>query len=204
MKKSTVILDIDGILADYRLGLLLWINTHYPQYRETCYRHLSRIDTWINHKSMNVSFREWLDILERFRMSGGKLTIPEFPGAKLLLEFCKQEKYRIVLVTSRPFDIYSTIYKDTLEWLEQRKFNYSMILFSKSKADIIYKLRLVDDIAFTVDDELSHALQYSELGLKSYWVNHYKTEIYEKPRTLIEVYNLQSIIANEVYDEIKK
>ena len=66
---------------------------------------------------MGISFREWLDILERFRMSGGKLLIPEFPGARELIKYCKEEGHRIVLVTSRPFDIYSSIYRDTLEWL---------------------------------------------------------------------------------------
>ena len=31
MNKDTVVLDIDGVLADYRLGLLYWIRQSYPE-----------------------------------------------------------------------------------------------------------------------------------------------------------------------------
>lgn len=202
--KNVVIVDIDGVLADYRLGLLWWINTHYPELRETCYKHLSVINTWINHKSMGISYREWLDILERFRHSGGKLTIPEFPGAKNLMDFLEEKKYRAVLVTSRPFDIYSNIYKDTLEWLKEKHFKYHLLLFSKSKSDVIYKLRLVDDVVFTIDDEVQHVQQYVDLGLKSYWLNHYGAKLDHYPEHLIQVSNLNEILEKEKKDETIK
>lgn len=202
--KNTAIVDIDGVLADYRLGLLWWINTHYPNLRDICYRHLSRIDTWINHESMGISFREWLDILERFRMSGGKLLIPECPGASDFLKYLKDRGVKVVLVTSRPFDIYSNIYKDTVEWLVEKQFHYHLLLFSKSKADIIYKLRLTDEILFTVDDELGHIKQYVELGLKSYWLNHYKASCNIVSPDLITISNLGELIAKEEENDQEK
>lgn len=171
--KNTVILDIDGVVSDYRLGLLWWINLNYPEMRSKCYEHLYRIDTWIDHKSMGVPYREWLDILEKFNLTGGHLLIPEFPGAKMLLNYCKALEYRVVFVTSRPFDIYSNLYKDTIEWLKEKELHYHLLLFSKSKADVVYKLRLLDDVVFAVDDEINHVTQYVELGLKTYWLNHY-------------------------------
>ena len=71
-----VLLDIDGVLADYRLGLLWWVNTNYPDLRTKCYEHLYSHGTWINDETMGVSYRTWLDILENFRLSGGKQSIP--------------------------------------------------------------------------------------------------------------------------------
>lgn len=173
MKQDMVIVDIDGVIADYRLGLLWWINTHYPDMREICYHHLNRVDTWIDADSMGVSFRQWLEILENFRMSGGKKLIPVFPGARQLFDLLDKRKKEVVLLTSRPIDIYSNIYRDTVEWLRDNFFPHHLLLWSKDKADIVFKLRLTDRVAFAVDDEYGHCLKYAKLGLKTYWLDHY-------------------------------
>jgi phosphoglycolate phosphatase-like HAD superfamily hydrolase len=111
MKKDTIIIDIDGILADYRTGLLYWIRQSWPSLAAKANEHLKVSDTWIDAKTMGVPYREWLGVLEMFRMSGGKQTLPLFEGVNDLVFWCMENQLKIVLLTSRPIDIYSNIYR---------------------------------------------------------------------------------------------
>lgn len=198
MKPNKAIVDIDGVVADYRLGLLWWVNTNYPRLRDICYHHLNRKDTWIDHNSMNVPYRVWLDILEKFRMSGGKMLIPTFPGAGEFFEFLQQRDLDVILLTSRPIDIYSNIYRDTVEWLQEKGFKYQLLLWSKSKADIVHKLRFTDEVVFAVDDEYGHCLQYADLGMRTYWLDHYqKAGSQQEHPNIVVVHTLNDIIKQE-------
>lgn len=172
--KNTVVVDIDGVLADYRLGLLYWIRQSVPELSAQANQHIQRKDTWIDYDTMKVPFRKWLDVLEMFRMSGGKQSIPVYEGAHELLHYCRQAGYEIVLLTSRPIDIYSNIYRDTVEWLRNNHLEYDMLLWSKSKAEMVYKMRLTDKVLFAVDDEIKHIEDYDRLGIHTVWIDLYK------------------------------
>ncbi len=172
-KQHVVIIDIDGVLADYRLGLLYWMRQSCPHLAQKVNEHLKREDTWIDAKSLGISYIEFLRVLEMFRMSGGKQSIPLFDGAKELLHYCQKQEYEIVLLTSRPIDIYSNIYRDTVEWLRNNELPYHMLLWSKNKSEMVYKMRLTEKIVFAIDDELSHVKDYDALGVVSYWIDLY-------------------------------
>lgn len=171
--KNIVIIDIDGILADYRLGLLYWIRQSWPSLAAKANEHLKVSDTWINAKTMGVPYKEWLSALEMFRMSGGKQSLPLFEGAKDLIYWCMEHKYEIVLLTSRPIDIYSNIYRDTIEWLRNNSIHHHLLLWSKDKAEIVHKLRLTDKIVFAIDDELKHIESYEDLEIETLWIDLY-------------------------------
>lgn len=174
MKKDTVILDIDGVLADYRTGLLQWINKNLPELQKLTEHHLGRNDTWVDYKSMGISYREWLQVLETFRMSRGKVFIPTFDWADTFTQVMRAEGYFIVLLTSRPIDIYSNIYLDTVQWLQKNNLDYDLLLWCRNKSEMIFRNGLIDRTLFAVDDELRHIQEYSALGMKTYWIDHYK------------------------------
>lgn len=174
MKKTTVIIDIDGCLADYRLGLLYWIRQSVPEFSHMANKHLKVEDTWIDADSMNMTYEKWLDVLERFRMSGGKRSIPVFPGAKELLTVCREKGLEIVLLTSRPIDICSNIYGDTLQWLQDNQLPFDILHWSRSKAELVHKMRLHKKTLFALDDEIKHIQDYYRLGLPVVHIDLYK------------------------------
>lgn len=174
--KNVLVIDIDGVLADYRLGLLYWIRQSCPELSQAANKHIQRTDTWIDAESMGVSYRKWLDVLEMFRMSGGKQSIPVFEGAKYVLGGAKLKGWEVVLLTSRPIDIYSNIYRDTVEWLRNNHLPYDVLLWSKSKAEMIYKMRLTDKIIYAIDDEWRHIEDYDKLGIPTIWIDLYNTK----------------------------
>jgi len=175
--KNVAIIDIDGVLADYRKGLLEWMLSYRFAHplseglKDTIRYHLNREDTWIDHEAMNMSFVAWLEVLEQFRMSGGKIDLPLFEGARELIYTCRNYGMEVVLLTSRPVDIYHTIYRDTLLWLKKNQLPYNSLLWSKDKAEMIFRMRLSDKTLFTVDDQYSHVLPYSKLHIRSFWID---------------------------------
>ena len=174
--KNVIVIDIDGVLADYRLGLLYWIRQSCPSLASYANYHLGRQDTWIDHETMKIPYRKWLDTLEMFRMSGGKQSIPVYEGVEELFKRIEVLDYEVVLLTSRPIDIYSNIYRDTVEWLKNNGLGYHMLLWSKSKAEMIYKMRMMDKIVFAIDDEFRHIQEYDKLGIPTIWIDLYKTK----------------------------
>ena len=163
--KNTVVIDIDGILANYRLGILYWIRQSVPEFAHMANQHLKVEDTWIDAESMHMTYDRWLDTLEFFRMSGGKRTIPMFEGAQELLAYCRKQNYKIVLLTSRPIDICSNIYGDTLLWLRDNQLPFDILHWSKSKAEMVHKMRIPKETVFAIDDELKHVIDYAKLGI---------------------------------------
>lgn len=172
MKKDTVIVDIDGVLADYRKGLLEWVHRNYDDYANVCEIHLKRTDTWINEEAMGVTYQEWLDVLEKFRMSGGKQFLPVSEGAVEMMNYFCQKEYFIVLLTSRPVDIYHTIYRDTIVWLRDNNLPHDLLLWSKDKAEMCYKMKFTNErVLFAIDDQQNHIENYSKLGIPTYWLD---------------------------------
>lgn len=167
------IIDIDGVLADYRRGLLYWIRQSWPTLAQKANAHVMRNDTWIDDKTMGVPFRTWLELLEMFRMSGGKQAIPLFDGASDMVMEIRKRGMGVVLLTSRPIDLYSNIYRDTIEWLRNNQIQHDLLLWSKSKAEMVHKMRLIDTAAFAIDDEFKHIEEYDRLCIPSFWLDHY-------------------------------
>lgn len=196
--KNIAIIDIDGVLADYRLGLLYWIRQSYPRFSHRANEYINSPNVWINNETMKVSYKEWLDCLEMFRMSGGKQSIPLMKGAKELIQMCLSKNLEIVLVTSRPMDLYSNIYRDTVEWLRNANIIYHLLLWSKEKSVLLHRMRLIEKTLFVVDDELGHIKDYAKLGLKCYWLDHYnKTNDLIDPNVCV-VEDLFKIIDKEI------
>jgi len=203
--KNTVIVDIDGVLANYRLGLLYWFRQSFPRFAQKANDHLQREDTWINAESMGVSYREYLEAIEMFRMSGGKRAIPLFDGARDLLTWCKYKNYEIVLLTSRPIDLCSNIYPDTVDWLRNNELPYDLLLWSKNKSEMVFRMRLMDKIVFAIDDEYGHILDYHKLGIPSCWIDLYKKSMEHSLSTSkmedVKVYPSMRALVNSLKEE---
>jgi FMN phosphatase YigB (HAD superfamily) len=184
-----VLVDIDNVLADYIQGVCLWAKEHAPALLKLSNTltirladNLDRLRAshdYVNASSVGLSAGEWNAVKHGFRTQGGKRTLPVFPDAKIFLDWCRRQDWKIILVTSRPIDRYPNIFTDTLTWLHNNDLPFDYLWWADDKArrldeygDIPLRLHVV----FAVDDDLTFINQYRTKGIRCYWLNRRTTE----------------------------
>ncbi len=195
LEGQIVICDIDGVLADYVSGFLAWTSNHQPELFNRC-ADLNRQDTnlWLNASSLGVSEDVWQELKHRFRTSRGKLSLPVYDGAKELLSACRAKGLKIVLLTSRPIDKYPNIYTDTLEWLINNELEHDFIWWSQDKAETLLSKNIKANVAFAIDDDTRFITSYTAMGIRSFWINRYKSVQSFSPQYVKEVSSLTDIV----------
>lgn len=183
-----VAVDIDGVLADYPLSFVRFINkemgTRYDV-KDVC--------TYDIYSDLGISKQTGLVLKDKYRQFGMKRYIPVIEGAKEFLESLKGAGYTVVLLTSRPYKEYYRIYADTMEWLKRNGLPYDYLIFNEKKEE--YLLELVDNqnIAFFVDDVEAYSNKVSDLGIKAYLVTRPYNKGRETSANVTRINNLQEI-----------
>jgi hypothetical protein len=130
--KCLVVLDIDGVIFPYPS---LW-----NRFKE----------------AHHCEGKDVADIKEMYRLSGLKATEPPLPHAPDLISFLQKQGCVVVLMSSRPVNLYPEVYMQTMMFLE----NYNMkpdLLFFKDHKPLSAELEnLWNRVAFFVDDEGRH------------------------------------------------
>ncbi len=171
---SIVICDIDGVLADYYVGLLRWIAQKYPTLETRALawvKNSGEMRPWLNAEHLGVDEQRWQEIKHDFRVSRGKVGLPCYPDSSRLLTRVKADGHKVVLLTSRPIEEYPNVYTDTLEWLHLHHIPFDFIWWSKDKGEKILEKGIRSLVQYVVDDDLNYARQMAKLGLKVYYVN---------------------------------
>lgn len=181
---KVAVIDIDGVLADYKEGLLRWIDKNI-EVKTPYTRPVRNSKEWnCDADSLGISESLWQAIKHRFRTEKGKLDIPEYPGATHFMKTLRAKGYKIIVLTSRPIDVYPNIYTETVEWLKARDMPFDFLWWANDKKEKILESNLRNVVSFAVDDDERHINMYDSIGVKSYWVKRYPTPKYER-----ETYN---------------
>ena len=188
-----VLCDIDGVLADYYTGFLGWVIFNYPNLESKCAEMIGS-PVWLCARSMGVDEQVWQEIKHHFRTSKGKLLLPAYPGAKEFLEYCRSKQYKIVLLTSRPIDVYPNIYTETLEWLKMKEIPFDFIWWASDKAEKVLSEDIRPNIVMAIDDDDKYIQKYDDMGIKSYHI------VGNFPRKTIHVHSIQ---ANNIQEVLK-
>lgn len=118
----------------------------------------------------NISLKEYEDFKHFFRESGVKVNIQPKEHAKKLCNFLKEQGYKIVIISARPYDKYFRIFPDTLQWLEQNEIKFDAIYFEKEKHLKIIKQ--LPQLSFIIEDDVENAEQIAKAGYNVYLLNN--------------------------------
>jgi uncharacterized HAD superfamily protein len=152
-------LDIDGVLNTYPDCWVEFINAQLG----TSYGTLSEAKKILSYKT-------YKDLKHFYRTSGYKRNLPIMDDAVRLTKALRALEYKIVIVTSRPFDDYPGLKWDTEYWLDKNGFEYDDLLHSRYKhADIVLHY---PEIEFMVEDNRSFANDISRFRFKVYLLNN--------------------------------
>ena len=157
--------DIDGVLADYPRSFVDFINeelgTNYT---------MDMVDSYDIYECLGIPTEVGVKLKDKYRQSGRKRFIPVCEGAKEMLQWMRDQGYKIMLLTARPYDKYKRIFADTMEWLEKNNLPYDSILFDEDKEERLLKEFGRDKIEFFIDDVVSNTNTISRLGVPCYLI----------------------------------
>lgn len=197
LEGDIALVDIDGVLADYHLGISRWIQKHYPELYnnvEVCIDN----NIWIDSDGLQINDQRWQEIKHRFRTSRGKVYLPLCPNAKEFLDELKASGLKVVLLTSRPIDQYPNLYMDTLEWLRKNNLQFDYLWWAVDKKEAILSKNIRNNIRFAIDDDPKYIGPYSRMGIKCFWVDwmNPKHKGVDIPRGVKRVRNLAEVIGH--------
>lgn len=136
--RGVVMVDIDGVLADYANGYLDWIrqNGHLKYWFGEMH------DDWKSVYDLVVQVLGAPlanELKHRFREEGGKLHLPVLPGAGAMLQWLREQGLYVAIVSARPYRQYRRIMADTTSWLARNELAYDAIFWEPFKAVQIEK-----------------------------------------------------------------
>jgi len=177
--KRCAVIDIDGVLTEYPDTMLRFL-------RERGY----------NFNSLREAKRElggeYVLLKHEYREVEGEL--PPKKGAKEFLETLCSRGYSVVLMSSRPTDMYPQLEAKTLNWLRKHELPFSLLHFTDDK---IRDIEMLKDVSFVVEDDPVIAIQLAEEGYKVYWINNSRISV-SGVDGLIEVQSFGEILDKEV------
>lgn len=141
---TCVIIDIDGVLADYPNCFYEYcVKTFYPEFSRQEFAKFYADSNLLQREAMKTSYRQ----------SGVKASVPVIPGSKQLLDAIKRKSngnMKIILMTNRPYSKFYRIYPDTLTWLAKNSLPYDGIIWAEDKG--VETVQKFKNVMWAVDD----------------------------------------------------
>lgn len=151
--RNIVLIDIDGILANY------------PDYFINKFNEVNHTN-YKNYNDIPVKDRDFYKDI--YRKSGEKANIPLCKNAKQFLHNLRNNGYTIILFTNRPVYLYKNITIDTIKWALKNELEFDTILYSENKMLDVIKKFDKNSIKFYIEDNYNNALNINNLGIKTY------------------------------------
>jgi len=138
-----------------------------------------------------VPYQKYKDLKEKYRTCGIKETLPVVPHAQELTESLKKLGYTIILLSKRPVDAYPTLFKQTVNWLDNNKIVYDGILFDANKHTRI--IDKVPHLKFMCEDHRYTANLIAKFGYRVFLRNT-KYNVGQTHKNVIRINDLLEIL----------
>lgn len=134
--KKIAVVDIDNVLCDFDRSM----TNAYNRRHETDYS----FDEVVRQK-------DYAEFQARYRSEGLKEGAAADPHASLFTQKLHELGYTVLILSSRPQHIYSSIYSSTLKWLKANNIYFDALAFSQNKVAAI--LDYMPSVKAIVDDD---------------------------------------------------
>jgi uncharacterized HAD superfamily protein len=143
MKKC--IIDIDGVLNMYPQTYIDYVNV----VKQTSFVTLDEVKN-------GLSYKEYAELKKLYRTSGIKERLQPRSDACMFLKYLRHMGYTVIILSSRPVEVYNDLIFQTTRWLAKNELVYDFLDFGYRKhINIIEKF---GDIDFVIDDNSEIAI----------------------------------------------
>jgi hypothetical protein len=156
LRSPVVLVDLDGVLSEYPKPFLDFVFDHTGER----FRDMAHIDT------ESPSIKRAMKHL--YRQSGIKRILPPILSSIQACQVLDRAGYSVVIMSQRPYHLYSRIYGDTMFWLNANNVPYKRLIFTADKGYRLVASQLKDKVAFAVDDDEHVVKVLRELGIRTY------------------------------------
>ena len=165
--KTKLLLDIDGVLADFYVAFIRYLNqTHGTNIDESNEPTEYNIDEWC----IGIDPADIGKIIQKWLANGGYKTLPIYTGAKQFV-YKLMDKYDVYIVTARigdfhmnlPQQVRDGIKRDTYEWFQKHGIPSDGIFFEHKKVDFCKAY----DISIIIEDKLDTVISAANEGMKA-------------------------------------
>lgn len=207
--EELVVCDIDGVLNDWPVPFIEHANKFYyfdneivettgnPDFIKI------NIKTWEEFCSLPINIQDM--IKHSYRMSGLKRTQNVNQIVKDFLKYVKENtNYKILLLTSRPYEKYLRIFYDTQYWLEKNEIPYDGLIFDTKKHRKL--LKNLSHIKLFIDDDKSYIKNAVSVNINAMLyknpllIDHYKGI----SKTITKIFDPKKDKYEKLINEIKK
>lgn len=191
--KNNLLLDIDGVLADFYTGMGSFLNTNYGTTldlnRDPISYYLKDWDDSCANLNTDAALLEWIN-------SDGFIDLPAYQGAKEFVS-ALNKLANVWVVTARVGDfekkfgaqVVEKIKQDTQKWFINNGFEVETVHFEHDKVPFCLK----NDISTLIEDKLSTALDASKNGVNSILMNRGWNQYPERYR-IYRVFDYQAAL----------
>lgn len=160
---KTCYFDIDGVLNAYPDTWVDFLNLHSDK---TGIKHIPDLKT----AKDTLSYSLYRELKYEYRESGYKKTLAVNPDGVTVTNRLKKDGWHIIIITSRPIDKHPSLFKQTIEWLQENKIPFGDVIFSEKKyAEVLLRY---PNLGFGVDDHRGYANLVSSWGYKMFLLNN--------------------------------
>jgi uncharacterized HAD superfamily protein/NTP pyrophosphatase (non-canonical NTP hydrolase) len=148
--EQVLLVDLDGCLADLEGGFREWL-----AWGKRCPEGEDPYTANINHPKYDL-------LKEQFQSQGNLAKLkPLYPDA---VEMLNALSCKIIIVTSRPYTRYKSIYGDTTKWLDAQGLDYHHVVFTTEKASVVEQVKPAQIIG-VVEDYYKYAMPLALAGV---------------------------------------
>jgi hypothetical protein len=153
MLNKIISIDIDGTLTDYPKPWLSFLGTQVGQ----------EFNSVFSAKN-TIGFENYRYYKRLWRISPEKYSVPVRIEMKELVEFIYSQHGKVHLNTSRPFDHYPQMHKQTTDWLIRNSIRFESL--NKKSVGILEK----QGVRFHIDDQITELNRLSNVKHLKYLI----------------------------------
>jgi len=158
-KEKVCGIDLDGVLSDYPNCWMKFVN----ETRSKNFNNLFEM-------KQTLSYWDYKELKQQYRNSGYKEFIAAKPYAKEFARILKENDYKIIILTARPFQEYKNLSKITTKWLEINNIEYDSVISGKDK--YVKILLQFPNLRFMVEDHRSITNLVASWNYRVYLLNN--------------------------------
>lgn len=163
-KNDIALIDIDGVLADIEYSTMELIRKEFPEFSQ-----------YSNTREIKSKFPiEYEKIKHIMRTTEFHRNIKLIDGATKFINNLIDKKYKIVIITARPYKKYNNLWADTLYWLNSNNIKFDALYFDNQKHEKIVNVfkENLSNIKFIVDDKAEICKYFNVLNIKTFNIDH--------------------------------